>query len=67
MIYKIGTKKRAPYNGEMQITMTDTRILSIPELKKWLSATESFHFETHNLPETYAWMDAVLRGYRYAL
>jgi len=51
----------------MQITMTDTRILSIPELKKWLSATESFHFETHNLPETYAWMDAVLRGYRYAL
>ena len=45
--------------------MTNTRILSISELKKLLIATESMYFETESLAETYTWIEHILRGYRY--
>jgi len=49
----------------MYITMTDTRIFSISELKQLLKATDGLRFEARNPEESYPWVADVLRLYRY--
>ncbi|MBU6389479.1 DDE-type integrase/transposase/recombinase [Patescibacteria group bacterium] len=49
----------------MYITMTDTRIFSISELRQLLKTTEGIRFEAHDPSEAYPWIEEVLRRYRY--
>jgi len=49
----------------MNITMTDTRVFSVSELKRLISATEGIRFEAHDPDQVYPWVEETLRKYRW--
>jgi hypothetical protein len=45
--------------------MTDTRVMSIDELKAFLASSAVFTFKGNSREEIYAWIERTLRGYSY--
>lgn len=45
--------------------MTDARVMSIDELKAFLSSSDAFTFKASSRAETYAWVERTLHCYRY--
>lgn len=49
----------------MTITMNNTRVLTIPEIERLLSATTAVGFKALHTRETYQWVEDTLRALRY--
>jgi hypothetical protein len=49
----------------MILMMTDSRTLSMEELRAFLSSSEAFSFTRYFRAETYAWIERTLRTYNY--
>lgn len=49
----------------MTITMNNTRVLTIPEIERLLTAVTAVDFKALNTEETYQWVEDTLRALRY--
>ena len=45
--------------------MNDTRVMSMEELQVFLNSSDSLRFNGYSRPETYAWIEKILRQYNY--